>query len=110
MAGAENSGVNFRHSMASAIFFDIRRALFALIDVNYLSPFVVTAFWTHAVLDPRLLTILTHDGLRRSQRIMRAALTAACFRVTAFWVWHNYSVRFSISDFGFLISFNPGPS
>ena len=43
------------------------------------------------MLHARLLTIGTAHGLRHAQRIVRATFTAACFGMTTFWVWHNYS-------------------
>ena len=49
----------------------------------------------------RLLTVGTGPGLRQTQRIVRATFTAACFGMTTFWVWHNYSdsiSKFPISD------------
>jgi len=54
------------------------------------------------MLDARLLTIRAQSSLRRTHRIVRPALAAARFRMTTFWIWHDYST--SILDFRFVIS------
>src|SRR5205814_3655293 len=64
------------------------------------------------MLQPRLLTVRAQPGLRRTHRIVRPALAAARFRMTTFWIWHDYSTgilnfRFVISD---LQSRSPAPA
>jgi hypothetical protein len=62
-----------------------------LFNLDNFAAFVETTFWTDAVLHPWFLAVGARDRLRRTQRIMRAALAGAGFRMTSFWVWHNYS-------------------
>jgi hypothetical protein len=64
-----------------------------LFDLNYFAVFVVATLRTDAVLQTRFLTIRTEGGLRREQRIVRAAFSAASLGMSSFWIWHNYSVR-----------------
>lgn len=54
------------------------------------------------MLHPRLLAVRANDSLRRAQGVMGAALGATGFRVTTFWIRHNYSTN--ILDFRFPIS------
>jgi hypothetical protein len=68
------------------------------------APFVIAALRAYAMLHARLLTIRTDDGLGDAQRIMSAAFAATRFRMTTFWIWHNYSnyildLDFVIFDF-----------
>lgn len=76
-------------------------SLRGLIDLNDFSSFVVAALRTHAMLHTRLLTVRAHDSLWNAQRVMGPAFAAACFRVTSFWIRHNYS-NYTL-DFGFVI-------
>ena len=78
-------------------------ALLALFYLNDLAALVMAALGTDAVLHPRLLAVWTHDSLRHAQRIMRPTFAAACFGMATFWIWHNYSRKFLISDFRFWI-------
>jgi hypothetical protein len=73
-----------------------------LFHLHDFTAFVVTALGADAMLHARLLTVGAQHGLRRAHRIVRPALAAARFRMTTFWIWHDYST--SIFDFGFLIS------
>lgn len=68
---------------------------------------VETALGTDTMLHAGLLTIWTDDRLRCPQGIVCPPLTAARFRVTTFWIWHNYSTkdfRSQSFDFGFAIA------
>ena len=84
----------------------------SLFDLNYFAAFVVAALGADAMLHSWFLTIWTGDGLRHPQRIVCPALAAARFRVTTFWIWHDYSTilvsdldfKFQILDFEFQIS------
>lgn len=53
------------------------------------------------MLHARLLAVRADDSLWDAQRVMRPAFAAARFRVTTFWIRHNYSNY--ILDFGFVI-------
>src|SRR5205823_1144920 len=72
-----------------------------VIHVHDFTAFVVAALRADAMLHTRLLTIRAQSSLRRTHRIVRPALAAARFRMTTFWIWHDYS---TISDFRFVIS------
>src|SRR5687767_9776029 len=52
----------------------------------------MAALGAYAVGHAGLTAIRTKRGLRRAQRIMRAALVSTCFRMSSLWIWHNYSV------------------
>ena len=83
------------------LLYNLSGILFHLDDFTTL---VVTALGTDAMLHARLLTIWTDDGLRCPQGIVRPPLTAPRFRVTSFWIWHDYSTkdfRSQSFDFGF---------
>jgi hypothetical protein len=64
--------------------------------------FVEAALGADPMLHARLLTVGAQHGLRRAHRIVRPALAAARFRMTTFWIWHDYST--STLDFRFVIS------
>jgi hypothetical protein len=63
----------------------------SLFDVNDFAPLIETALRTDTVLQARFLTIRTGNGLRYPQGIVCPALSATRFRVTTFWIWHDYS-------------------
>jgi hypothetical protein len=76
-----------------------------LIYLNNFATFVISTLGAHAMLHARLLAVRTNHRLRNAQRIVRSALAAPRFRVTTFWIWHDYSTtfRFRILDFGFTL-------
>jgi hypothetical protein len=86
------------------MFRNLGKRLGSLFHVHDFTAFVVTALGADAMLHARLLTVRAQNGLRRAHRVVRPALAAARFRMTTFWIWHDYSTkdfRFQISDFRF---------
>ena len=79
----------------------LQDSLGGLIDGNDFAPFVIAALGTHAMLHTWLLAIRADHGLWDAQRVMGPAFAAACFRVTSFWIRHNYS-NYTL-NFGFVI-------
>jgi hypothetical protein len=59
--------------------------------LHHFAALVIPALGTDAMLQTRLLTIRTEGCLRNPQGIMRPAFPAASFRMSSFWIWHNYS-------------------
>jgi hypothetical protein len=50
-----------------------------LLDLYYCAAFIKSALGAHAMWHARLLTVGADRGLRRAQRIVRAALARSCF-------------------------------
>jgi len=100
MAGAENACANVRHwvlcsvltvksrleaglvlpnNRTTAVSKRLKASSSGLVDLNNFAAFIEAAFRANAMWHARLLAIWTDDSLRRAQRVVGAALAAACF-------------------------------
>jgi hypothetical protein len=64
-----------------------------LLDLHYFAAFVIATLWADAMRHPWLLAIRADGCLRRSERIMCAALARTRFGMTAFWIRHDNSSK-----------------